>query len=66
MRVPAEDLRQLVASIFRGVPIPGEHAQLVADLLIDTELRGVVSHGVKQVDRYGRSYQRVPWWPEES
>lgn len=57
-RVAAADLGDLVRSLFAAVPIPAEHAELIADLLIDTELRGVVSHGVKQVDRYIRSYQR--------
>ena len=57
IRVAVEDLRELVAGIFRRVPIPEDHAQLIADLLIDTELRGVVSHGVGQVERYVRSYQ---------
>lgn len=57
IRVPTGDLRVLVADIFRAVPIPEHDAGLVADLLIDTELRGVVSHGVSQVERYVRSYQ---------
>ena len=57
IRVPVEDLRKLVFDIYRSVPIADEHAQLIADLLIDTELRGVVSHGVMQVERYARSMQ---------
>jgi len=57
IRVPVEDLRELVACIFRKVPVPEEHARLIADLLVDTELRGVVSHGVAAVERYVRSYQ---------
>lgn len=57
MRVAVDDLGSLVAQIFQKVPIPADHARLVADLLIDTELRGVVSHGVVQVERYVRSYQ---------
>ena len=57
IRVIVEDLRMLVAAIYRSVPIPDQDALLVADLLIDTELRGVVSHGVTQVERYVRSYQ---------
>ena len=56
-QVPSEDLRVLVFNIYRSVPIPEEDARLVADLLVDTELRGVVSHGVTQVERYVRSYQ---------
>ena len=56
-RVPVEDLRRLVCAIYEAVPLPPEHARLIADLLIDTELRGVVSHGVAQVERYVRSFQ---------
>ena len=44
MRVAVDDLGSLVAQIFQKVPIPADHAELIADLLIDTELRGVVSH----------------------
>lgn len=57
IKVPIPALHKLVASIFKKVPVPDEHAELIAELLIDTELRGVVSHGVKQVKRYVRSYQ---------
>ncbi|MEW6753669.1 MAG: Ldh family oxidoreductase [Candidatus Latescibacterota bacterium] len=56
-RVPVEPLRRLVGEVFAAVPIPRDHARLVADLLIDTELRGVVSHGMANVARYVRSYQ---------
>ena len=57
IRVPVEPLRELAADIFARVPVPEDHARLIADRLIDTELRGVVSHGVGQVERYVRSYQ---------
>ena len=57
IRVRFEDLQKLVASIFKGVPIPDDDAELIAELIVDTEVRGVVSHGVKQVKRYVRSYQ---------
>ncbi|MBM3803215.1 MAG: Ldh family oxidoreductase [Acidimicrobiia bacterium] len=48
----------MVVAIFEKVPIAPQQAQLIADLLVDTDLRGVVSHGVVQVDRYVRSYQQ--------
>ena len=50
-----QDLQKLAASIFKKVPVSDDHAELIAELLVDTELRGVVSHGVKQVKRYVRS-----------
>ena len=57
IRVPVESLRGLVARIYQAVPLPPDDARLIADLLIDTELRGVVSHGVVQVERYVRAFQ---------
>ena len=57
VRIPVEPLRALVSDIYQGVPLPREDAQLIADLLVDTELRGVVSHGVMQVERYVRAFQ---------
>ena len=56
-RVPVEDLRDFVAGIFAAVPVPVADAVLIADLLIDTELRGVVSHGVLQVERYVTNFK---------
>ena len=66
IRVPVEDLRRLVSGIYEAVPLPLEHARLIADLLVDTELRGVVSHGVAQVERYVRSFQEGRANPDPS
>ena len=66
IRVPVDDLRRLVCAIYEAVPLPSEHARLIADLLIDTELRGVVSHGVTQVERYVRSFQEGRANPDPS
>ena len=57
IRVAAEDLRRLVVDIFDAVPIPAEHARLIAEQLVKTDLRGVVSHGVTSVERYVRAFQ---------
>jgi LDH2 family malate/lactate/ureidoglycolate dehydrogenase len=54
IRVKPDDLASLTEAIFRGVGTPDDHASLIARLLVDTELRGVVSHGVMQVERYVR------------
>lgn len=56
-RVLPEPLRQLVSSIFKAVPVSAAHADLFAHLIVDTDLRGVVSHGVMQVYRYVRGFQ---------
>ena len=52
IRVAVDALHELVYRIFVAVPVAAEHARLIADLMIDTDLRGVVSHGVMQVKRY--------------
>ena len=57
IRVRAEALHGLVYEIFAAVPIPNADARLIADLLIDTDLRGVVSHGVVQVERYFNDFR---------
>ena len=57
IRVPVTSLCDLVSNIFQKVPVPEAHAHLMADLLVDTDLRGVVSHGVVQVERYVRDFQ---------
>ncbi len=57
IRVAVSDLEKLVVEIFKAVPIPEDHARLIAAKLVECDLRGVVSHGVQQVNRYVRSFQ---------
>jgi LDH2 family malate/lactate/ureidoglycolate dehydrogenase len=55
VRVPAGELTDLVASIFGAVGMSSEDAAMAADALVRTEMRGVVTHGVRHVPRYVRS-----------
>ena len=57
VKVPVEPLQRFVADLFKRVPIPDEHAELTAGLLVDTQVRGVFSHGVRQAQRYLNAYQ---------
>ena len=57
VRVAVSDLEELVVAIFKAVPIPENDARLIAGKLVECDLRGVVSHGVLQVNRYVRSFQ---------
>ena len=50
--VDAEALRQYTANIFVGHGVPVDHARIVADNLVDADLRGVESHGVNLVSLY--------------
>lgn len=52
IRIDSEALRKLIYDIFIAVPVSEKHASIIAELMIDTDLRGVVSHGVMQTKRY--------------
>lgn len=54
MRVPADALRELSTRLGIAAGLPSARAQLLADLLIANDLRGVVSHGTCQLATYVR------------
>lgn len=57
VRVPKATLERFFSDLFKAVPIPDDHADLVARLLVDTQIRGVYSHGLRQARRYLNAYQ---------
>jgi LDH2 family malate/lactate/ureidoglycolate dehydrogenase len=50
--IAADTLRTYVAGIFAGHGVPSADAEIVADNLIEADLRGVESHGVNLVSLY--------------
>jgi L-2-hydroxycarboxylate dehydrogenase (NAD+) len=52
LHVPAPKIRAYVAALFEAVGMPGEDAALLAELLVRNDLRGVFSHGTRQVPAY--------------
>lgn len=53
-RVPADRLADFVRSAAVRVDIPEPQADLLARLLIENDLRGVLTHGSRQIVRYAR------------
>ena len=51
VRVPEASLRKTVADVFRKMGVPGDDAELAADVLVMADLRGVDSHGVSNMLR---------------
>ncbi len=49
-------LRDFTAETFRKVGLPNEDARVIADSLVDVDLRGVVSHGTRQAPGYVNLY----------
>jgi len=56
IRVQAAQLDALSRAVFEKVGVPPPDAALIAGLLVDTDLRGVFSHGTRCVSGYARSY----------
>lgn len=52
LRFRPEDLKTYVTSFFRHFGVPEEDAEIVADVLITADLRGVHSHGIARLHTY--------------
>ncbi len=50
--VQAERLRPFVASLFKAARVPDAHAETVAEVLVEADLRGVESHGTTRIAGY--------------
>lgn len=57
VRVPAENLHKQVSAILQGVGTPQAHAEITAEVLLSSSLRGVETHGVGNVVRYSESIE---------
>ena len=57
IRVPAGELRSLVGKLFGAVGMSAADADVMAELLVATDLRGVFSHGTRQTAGYVRMLQ---------
>ena len=51
-RIMPDMLRDFTTDVLRKVHLPADDAALVARYLVDVDLRGVVSHGTRQLRRY--------------
>lgn len=54
--LPVDILHYFMIDVFRGLGYPEEQAQVSADVLIESDIRGIPSHGVQRLKYY---YDRV-------
>ncbi|MDE2999009.1 MAG: Ldh family oxidoreductase [Gemmatimonadota bacterium] len=54
IRVMPEDMRKFMSEMYCRVGMSADRARLMAELLVDTDIRGVFSHGTRQSARYLR------------
>ena len=52
-RIMPDMLRDFATEVLCKVHLPDGDAALIARYLVDVDLRGVVSHGTRQLQRYG-------------
>lgn len=52
MRVPAPQIRRQLVSVFQAWGMSDAHAGTTADMMVETDLRGVDSHGIGMLPRY--------------
>src|SRR5437773_6048516 len=52
MRVPAQQIRRQLVSVFRAWGMSEAHADTTADMMVETDLRGVDSHGIGMLPTY--------------
>ncbi len=57
-RVPFESLKEFCRQAYIQVGVPGDEADIVADLLVRSDLRGVESHGVTRLPIYIQRLQK--------
>jgi hypothetical protein len=56
IRVQSAVLRDVVSTLAQRAGVGEEQATLLADLLISNDLRGVFSHGSRQIKDYARLF----------
>src|SRR5882672_5585991 len=57
MRVPAEQIRQQIVSVLRAWGMSDAHAETTAEMMLETDLRGVDSHGISMLPTYDREFR---------
>jgi LDH2 family malate/lactate/ureidoglycolate dehydrogenase len=57
MRVPAEQIRQQLVSVLRAWGMSAVHADTTAEMMLETDLRGVDSHGISMLPTYDKEFR---------
>ncbi len=55
-RIPVEKIYNLMVEVFTKLGVPNDEAKVCADVLIESDLRGIESHGVGRLKMY---YDRI-------
>src|SRR5436190_10115045 len=56
-RVPAPQIRQQLLSVLRAWGMSEAHADTTAEMMLETDLRGVDSHGISMLPTYDKEFR---------
>ena len=56
-RIPASQIREQLASVLRAWGMSDAHAGTTAEMMLETDLRGVDSHGISMLPTYDREFR---------
>ena len=54
MRIPAKHIHQQLVSVLRAWGMSDAHAETTAEMMLETDLRGVDSHGISMLPTYDK------------
>jgi LDH2 family malate/lactate/ureidoglycolate dehydrogenase len=57
MRVPAKQIGEQLVSVFRAWGMSDAHAETTAEVMVETDLRGVDSHGISMLPTYDSEFR---------
>ena len=57
MRVAAEKIREQLEAVLMAWGMSGEHAAVTAEMMVETDLRGVDSHGISMLPTYDKEFR---------
>ena len=55
--VPAKQIREQLSSVFRAWGMSDAHAATTAEMMVETDLRGVDSHGISMLPSYDKEFR---------
>ena len=57
MRAPSKSIHEQLASVFRAWGMSDAHAETTAEVMVETDLRGVDSHGISMLPTYDNEFR---------
>ncbi|MBM3217221.1 MAG: Ldh family oxidoreductase [Candidatus Rokubacteria bacterium] len=57
MRVPSKHIHEQLATVFRAWGMSNAHAETTAQMMVETDLRGVDSHGISMLPTYDQEFR---------